>query len=1020
MVITFRDLFIRATGIEHGPYCFQERLAESAALPKLLDIPTGLGKTAGVVLAWIWRRRFASAEIHRQTPRRLVYCLPMRVLVQQTHRETVRWLARIELLAGEAEWSNTEHDGIPTPAAELRRYEPDPQSGERIAVHLLMGGEERTDWAIWPERDAILIGTQDMLLSRALNRGYAAGRARWPMEFGLLNNDCLWVFDEVQLMGSGLATSLQLQAWRESLPLRPSQDRFPEAVENPVFGPARSLWMSATTARHWFEKAIDWRSRSEDAWNERERLREDERGAGCVGRLLQNTKTLSTPIAELKIADKRKGEAATGEYLRTVADQIRQHPNDGLTLVIMNTVERVVGLFDLLAGPNVHLIHSQFRPHERQRWQGILSRDNTTPRLIISTQVVEAGVDLSARVLFTELAPWASLVQRFGRCARYAGEAGTVYWMDLREGAEKPYEAEDLEPARERLQTLRGVGLRELAELKASLEQETDEARRLREALLPYDPRFVPREKDLFELFDTTPDLTGADIDISRFIRDGRELDVMVYWRDVTEREPAKRDRPLREELCPVPFYRFKERIGELLKHGRIWKRHYRKGWEPADAASAETIYPGQVFLLERSCGGYSERRGWTGDPDDQVTWIGAAAPVERAENEEVEESDDQCESQWLTIEEHCRHVRDKLEEILRSDAGVASHANVLSLSARWHDRGKAHPAFKAKFRDGALESDQARQRLGGEPAAKGPGEAWRVPRDPLLPRPGFRHELASALAALETLRAARPDHPGFAWPDGLEPPRSGEPPPSFDAADDRTLIDELAGLSDNLDLFAYLVASHHGKVRMSLRSSPDDSKTTIPDPCPGELRQARGVRDGDDVPACGLPGPDGSVLRAPNVKVYLDPMELGLSERYGPSWRERTQALLERFGPFRLAYLEALLRAADWRASSEERGPVLEERGETYVREEAEEYGRNREDLRDFVRRWTALGPLLEEERYAALQELGDERARQITLDLFKLWRPRTVDTMGGGLAEAQKVFIQLARREAGEQSRR
>ena len=42
-----------------------------------------------------------------------------------------------------------------------------------------------------------------MLLSRALNRGYAASRARWPVQFGLVNNDCCWVLDEVQLMGPG-------------------------------------------------------------------------------------------------------------------------------------------------------------------------------------------------------------------------------------------------------------------------------------------------------------------------------------------------------------------------------------------------------------------------------------------------------------------------------------------------------------------------------------------------------------------------------------------------------------------------------------------------------------------------------------------------------------------------------------------------------------------------------------------------------------------------------------------------
>jgi len=45
--------------------------------------------------------------------------------------------------------------------------------------------------------------------------------------------------------------------------------------------------------------------------------------------------------------------------------------------------------------------------------------------------------------------------------------------------------------------------------------------------------------------------------------------------------------------------------------------------------------------------------------------------------------------------------------------------------------------------------------------------------------------------------------------------------------------------------------------------------------------------------------------------------MELGQSEQYGPSWLERSIALLEKYGPFRLAYLESLLRIADWRASS-------------------------------------------------------------------------------------------------------
>lgn len=84
-------------------------------------------------------------------------------------------------------------------------------------VHVLMGGVEPDDWRREPERRAVIIGTMDMLLSRALNRGYAESRFAWPVAFGLLNNDCRWVFDEVQLVGPGRTTSAQLHGLREKL-----------------------------------------------------------------------------------------------------------------------------------------------------------------------------------------------------------------------------------------------------------------------------------------------------------------------------------------------------------------------------------------------------------------------------------------------------------------------------------------------------------------------------------------------------------------------------------------------------------------------------------------------------------------------------------------------------------------------------------------------------------------------------------------------------------------------------------
>jgi len=87
------------------------------------------------------------------------------------------------------------------------------------------------NWHGNPERDAILTGTQDMLLSRALNRGFGMSRYLWPVDFALLNNDCLWVLDKTQLTGVGVKTSAQLAGLRQPLA---------------TYGIHHTLWMPET------------------------------------------------------------------------------------------------------------------------------------------------------------------------------------------------------------------------------------------------------------------------------------------------------------------------------------------------------------------------------------------------------------------------------------------------------------------------------------------------------------------------------------------------------------------------------------------------------------------------------------------------------------------------------------------------------------------------------------------------------------------------------------------------------
>ena len=86
--MTFEEFFREATG--HAPYDYQGRLATGDAdrhcKSQLINVPTGLGKTAAVVLAWLWNRLSPSINAQPsalnppQWPRRLVYCLPMRTV----------------------------------------------------------------------------------------------------------------------------------------------------------------------------------------------------------------------------------------------------------------------------------------------------------------------------------------------------------------------------------------------------------------------------------------------------------------------------------------------------------------------------------------------------------------------------------------------------------------------------------------------------------------------------------------------------------------------------------------------------------------------------------------------------------------------------------------------------------------------------------------------------------------------------------------------------------------------------
>ncbi|MEZ4884647.1 MAG: CRISPR-associated helicase Cas3' [Chitinophagales bacterium] len=131
------------------------------------------------------------------------------------------------------------------------------------------------------------------------------------------------------------------------------------------------------------------------------------------------------------------------------ADKIKEF-HDDKTIVICNRVETAQRVYleleDWAKEKGIKLIclHSRFFDRHRKATEKQLKllfgkdvKDEKTNSILISTQVIEAGMDISCEVMHTEIAPINALLQRVGRCARYTGEYGKVFVYHVLEEEEK-------------------------------------------------------------------------------------------------------------------------------------------------------------------------------------------------------------------------------------------------------------------------------------------------------------------------------------------------------------------------------------------------------------------------------------------------------------------------------------------------------------------------------------------------------------------------------------------------------
>jgi CRISPR-associated endonuclease/helicase Cas3 len=103
--------------------------------------------------------------------------------------------------------------------------------------------------------------------------------------------------------------------------------------------------------------------------------------------------------------------------------------NPGRLIVVCNTVARAINLYWALKGkiePKPVLIHSRFFDEDRAKTEenieNTFGKNDHKKAVLITTQVIEVGMDISCDLLLSELSPIDSLIQRAGRCARWGGE----------------------------------------------------------------------------------------------------------------------------------------------------------------------------------------------------------------------------------------------------------------------------------------------------------------------------------------------------------------------------------------------------------------------------------------------------------------------------------------------------------------------------------------------------------------------------------------------------------------------